>query len=70
MLPPPLMTPVYDLAAKAMSITGCTFHEEVEDVLANDNHAVVLAQHRFTRNGSPKAPVATLCSENRVLHPA
>jgi ketosteroid isomerase-like protein len=45
---------LYDLAAKAMSITGGTFHEEVEDVLANDNHAVVLARHRFTRNGSPK----------------
>jgi ketosteroid isomerase-like protein len=27
---------LYDLASKAMSITGGTFHEEVEDVLAND----------------------------------
>jgi len=45
---------LYDLAGKAMSITGGTFHEEVEDVLANDNHAVVLARHRFTREGQPK----------------
>jgi ketosteroid isomerase-like protein len=43
-----------DLAGKAISITGGTFHEEVEDVMANDNHAVVLARHRFIRNGSPK----------------
>ena len=45
---------MHELAAKAMTITGGTFHEEVEDVLANDRHAVVLARHRFTRNGSPK----------------
>jgi ketosteroid isomerase-like protein len=45
---------LYDLAAKAMQITGGTFHEEVEDVLANDNHAIVLARHQFTRNGSAK----------------
>jgi ketosteroid isomerase-like protein len=43
---------IYDLAGKAMGMTGGTFHEEVEDVLASDNHAVVLARHRFTRNGS------------------
>ncbi len=51
---------LYDLAGKAMTITGGTFHEEVEDVLANDNHAVVLARHRFTRNGSLK--------EHRTAH--
>jgi ketosteroid isomerase-like protein len=45
---------IYDLAGKAMTITGGTFHEEVEDVLANDNHVVVLARHQFTRNGSLK----------------
>ena len=45
---------LYDLASKAMSITGGTFHEEVEDVLANDDHAVVLARHRFTRDNSLK----------------
>src|SRR5271169_6467968 len=45
---------LYVLAAKAMSITGGTFHEEVEDALPNDSHAVVLARHRFTRDGSPK----------------
>jgi hypothetical protein len=41
---------LYDLAGKAMSITDGTFHEEVEDVLANDRYAVVLARHRFTRD--------------------
>lgn len=45
---------LYVLAAKAMSITGGTFHEEVEDVLANDNHAVVLVRHRFIRDGNPQ----------------
>ena len=43
------------LAAKAMALTGGTFEEEVEDVLANDAHAVVLAVHRFTRDGAEKA---------------
>jgi ketosteroid isomerase-like protein len=43
-----------DLANKAMALSAGTFHEEVEDVLANDRHAVVLAQHRFLRDGSPK----------------
>jgi ketosteroid isomerase-like protein len=43
-----------DLADKAMALSASTFHEEVEDVLANDRHAVVLARHRFSRNGSPK----------------
>src|SRR5690349_1797157 len=36
-----------ELAAKAMTISGGTFNEEVEDVLANDRHAVVLARHGF-----------------------
>ena len=45
---------LYELAGKAMSITGGTFNEEVEDVLANDHFAVVLARHRFTRDGSSK----------------
>ena len=45
---------LYDLAGKAMAITAGTFREEVEDVLANDNHAVVLARHRFTRDGRSK----------------
>jgi ketosteroid isomerase-like protein len=43
---------LYDLAGKAMEVTGGTFQEEVEDVLANDDHAVVLARHRFTRGGN------------------
>ncbi len=37
-----------------MSITGGTFNEEVEDVLANDRYAVVLARHRFTRDGAAR----------------
>src|SRR5215217_781559 len=45
---------VYELAGKAMSLTGRSFHEDVEDVLANDRHAVVLARHHFTRNGTEK----------------
>jgi ketosteroid isomerase-like protein len=45
---------MYELAAKAMSLSSGTFSEEVEDVLANDSHAVVLTRHRFTRNGGPK----------------
>jgi uncharacterized protein len=42
---------LYDLAGKAMSITGGTFHEDVEDVLANDDYAVVLVRHQFIRGG-------------------
>jgi uncharacterized protein len=42
---------IYELARRAMAITGGTFREDVEDVLANDQHAVVLARHRFTRDG-------------------
>jgi len=45
---------LYDLAGKAMAITAGTFREEVEDVLVNENHAVVLARHRFTRDGKSK----------------
>src|SRR5690349_20169353 len=46
---------LHQLAAKAMAITGGTFQEDVEDVLANDAHAVVLAVHRFARDGAVKA---------------
>ncbi len=45
---------LWALAGAAMQLTGGTFTEEVEDVLANDEHAVVLAVHRFTRDGSAK----------------
>ena len=45
---------LYELARKAMETTGGTFHEQVEDVLANDHHAVVLARHSFTRQGESK----------------
>jgi ketosteroid isomerase-like protein len=44
---------VYELA-KAMEVTGGRFREEVEDVLANDQHAGVLARHRFTRDGQSR----------------
>jgi ketosteroid isomerase-like protein len=40
---------LYALADKAMTITAGTFREDVEDILANDEHAVVLARHRFRR---------------------
>lgn len=45
---------LYELARKAMEITGGSFREEIEDVLANDHHAVVLARHRFTRDGQSR----------------
>ena len=45
---------LYELARTAMELTGGTFREEVEDVLANDHHAVVLARHQFTRDGQSK----------------
>jgi len=45
---------LWELAGKAMSITGGTFREEVEDVLANPTHAVVLARHHFIRDGMQK----------------
>jgi len=43
-----------ELAGKAMALSGGTFREEVEDVLANDQHAIVLARHCFTFKGSKK----------------
>lgn len=42
------------LATKVMELTGGKFEEEVHDVLANDEHGVVLAIHRFARHGQPK----------------
>lgn len=42
---------LHDLARKAFEGTGGTFREDVEDVLANARHAVVLARHHFTRGG-------------------
>lgn len=45
---------LYELARVAMQVTGGSFREEVEDVLANDHHAVVLARHRFMRDGQSK----------------
>jgi ketosteroid isomerase-like protein len=42
---------LYELAQKAMAATAGTFQEEVEDVLANDQHGIVLARHRFIRGG-------------------
>jgi uncharacterized protein len=45
---------LYELARIAMEETHGSFREEVEDVLANDQHAVVLARHQFTRNGESR----------------
>lgn len=42
---------LYELARQVMQVSGGSFREEVEDVLANDDHGVVLARHRFTRDG-------------------
>ena len=42
---------LYELAQKAMATTNGTFQEDVEDILANDRHGIVLARHRFTRGG-------------------
>jgi ketosteroid isomerase-like protein len=39
------------MVGKVMQLTAGQFQEEVHDVLANDEHGVVLAIHRFTRNG-------------------
>jgi ketosteroid isomerase-like protein len=43
-----------ELARMAMEVTQGSFREEVEDVLANEQHAVVLARHQFTRDGQPR----------------
>lgn len=51
---------LYELARKAMAATGGTFQEDVEDVLANDQHGIVFARHRFTRGG--------LQQEYRTVH--
>ena len=45
---------LHELARKVMGISGGTFQEEVEDVLSNDRHAVVLARHRLVREGIPR----------------
>jgi len=45
---------LHELARKAMEVTGGSFREEVEDALANDQHVVVLARHRFTRDGQSR----------------
>ncbi len=42
------------LVGKLMELCGGQFEEEVHDVLANDEHGVVLAIHRFSREGKPK----------------
>ena len=45
---------LWELARLAMEVTGGSFREEVEDVLANDHHAIMLARHQFTRDGQSK----------------
>jgi uncharacterized protein len=42
------------LLSKVMEVSVGTFREEVQDVLANDQHAIVLALHRFDRGGKAK----------------
>ncbi len=42
------------LIGKVMELSGGAFQEEVHDVLANEEHGVVLAFHRFEREGKPK----------------
>lgn len=42
------------LIGAVMELSSGQFEEEVVDVLANDSHGVVLAIHRFSRNGAPK----------------
>ena len=37
-----------------MEVTGGSFREEVEDVLANDHHAIVLVRDQFTRDGQSR----------------
>ena len=41
------------LIGKVMELSGGAFQEEVHDVLANEEHGVVLALHRFEREGKP-----------------
>jgi ketosteroid isomerase-like protein len=45
---------LHALAKKAMTITARTFREDVEGVMADDLHAVVIARHRFRRGVSVK----------------
>ena len=45
---------LYELARRAMTLTGGSFEEEVEAVFADNTHGVVLALHRFTREGRPR----------------
>ena len=44
----------FAMVGKVMELTGGQFEEIVEDVLANDEHGVVLVRHRFPRSGQPK----------------
>ncbi len=42
------------LVGAVMELSAGRFEEEVVDVLANERHGVVLAVHRFSRNGQQK----------------
>ena len=42
------------LIGTVMELSAGHFEEEVVDVLANEHRGVVLATHRFSRNGAPK----------------
>ena len=39
------------MVGKVMQLSGGQFQETVHDILANDEHGIVLATHRFSRNG-------------------
>jgi uncharacterized protein len=43
-----------ELARKAVEGTAGTFREDVKDVLVSNQHAVVLARHYFTRDGTQR----------------
>jgi ketosteroid isomerase-like protein len=45
---------LHELGRLAMQLTEGSFKEDVEAVLANDKHAVVLARHRFMRDSEPR----------------
>jgi len=42
------------MIGNVMALAGGQFEEEVHDVVANDHHGVVLAIHRFPRNGQQR----------------
>lgn len=43
------------LVGTVMQLSGGTFREEIVDVFANDDHGIVLLDHSFQRDGTPRA---------------